>query len=145
MRTMINFLMPLMNCIKKHKSWPLQIVSLKESSTNMMKKSQNCKRNYLIWKMKSSPREGQGWFLCNPSSTTISFPNKCENYMILISKNEHFLKTLSMFTMDKENLDAILTQQKYMLIELDLATPLTKRKNRIRTSFTLSKHLALHS
>lgn len=65
--------------------------------------------------------------------------------MILISKNEYFLKTLSMFTMDKENLDAILTQQKYMLIELDLATPLTKRKNRIRTSFTLSKHLALHS
>jgi len=49
---------------------------------------------------------------CNDKTISTSSPSQCEMCKEPKSKNEYLLKTLSKFTMGRDNLDAFLSQQK---------------------------------
>jgi len=53
-------------------------------------------------------------FSCNEKTISTYSPFQCEMCKEPKSKNEYLLKTLSRFTMGRDNLDALLSQQKFM-------------------------------
>jgi len=75
---------------------------------------------------------------CNCNNTT-NVTSPCERCKFLELKVEYLLKTLSRFTMGKDNLEALLAQQKYAIEKVGLGYTHNKKKKAYKNFFKFTK------
>ena len=122
--------MLLMKCIRKHESHLFLIIFLQGKLRWHVDKITNIRKELIDLKMKNETLEkAMNNHSCNNSVISTNPPSQCEMCKALESKNEYLLKTLCKFTMGRDNLDALLAQQKCMFDKVGLGYTFDQKKN----------------